>query len=98
VVLGGLLVWWLRGRRRRPELTSSGMPDLTPNTGPPVPSASPLSPAPPAVVQPGPEPTVVLPEPDPAPAAVAPEVPPVPKPAPAPTSGGNVKVVRPPKP
>jgi D-alanyl-D-alanine carboxypeptidase (penicillin-binding protein 5/6) len=90
VVLGGLLLWWLRGRRRRPELTSSGMPDLTPNAVPTT------SPAPPSLVLPEPEQTVVLPEPDPAPAAVAPEVPPAPKPAP--TTGGNVKVVRPPKP
>jgi hypothetical protein len=63
------------------------MPDLTPNAAP---SAKP------AVVLPEPEPTVVLPEPGPAPAAVAPEAPPAPKPAP--TTGGNVRVVRPPKP
>jgi D-alanyl-D-alanine carboxypeptidase (penicillin-binding protein 5/6) len=93
VVLGGLLVWWLRGRRRRPELTSSGMPDLTPNAAP---AASPASPPPPAVVLPEPESAVVLPEADPAPAVVAPDLPPAPKPAP--TTSGNVKVVRPPKP
>ncbi len=72
---------WLRSRRRRPPLTSAGMPDLT----------APAVPEPPVALPPE---AVVIAEPE----VVAPVVTPVPPPAAAPTTSGNVKIVRPPQP
>lgn len=82
VALGAAVAWWLARRRRR-DAVGGAVPDLS-GTSPPRRAA-------PVVVEPqADEPVVVVPEPEPAPAPAAP-----PSAAPT-TSGGNVRVVRPP--